>query len=122
MLVVDDEWAIAAVLADLLTDEGYGVLSASNGRDALAMLEAHPDVVLVVLDYMMPIMDGVATLAAIRARPQFADLPVIMMTSLPQSSLQVDPDSYDAFLRKPFLIDDILRAIELVFARRRPRS
>lgn len=121
VLVVDDEWAIAAVLADLLSDEGYAVLSAGNGRDALSLLDAHPDIVLVVLDYMMPIMDGVSTLAAIRAQPKFADLPIIMMTSLPEASLQTGPARYDAFLRKPFLIDDILRAIETVFARRRDR-
>lgn len=114
VLVVDDEWAIAAVLVDLLSDEGYDVLSAANGQEALALLEAHPDIVLVVLDYMMPVMDGVATLARIRSKPATAKLPVIMMTSLPESSLGIDPSRYNAFLRKPFLLDEILAAVAIV--------
>lgn len=111
VLVVDDEWAIAEVLVDLLGDEGYEVLSASNGRDALSVLSDQPNISLVLLDYMMPIMDGAATLAAIRAQPSTAALPIIMMTSLPEGSLALDAKLYGAFLRKPFLIDDVLDAV-----------
>ena len=69
ILVVDDEWAIAEVLESLLSDEGYRVIIANNGRQALERLsEWPPD--LIMLDFMMPVMDGRATLEALKGRPE----------------------------------------------------
>ena len=66
VLVVDDEFGIAELFDAILTDEGYRVLTAINGRHGLEMLaQERPD--LVFLDYMMPVMDGAAMLA--RCRP-----------------------------------------------------
>ena len=69
ILVVDDEWAIAEVLESLLSDEGYRVIIANNGRQALERLsEWPPD--LIMLDFMMPVMDGRATLEALKGDPR----------------------------------------------------
>ena len=68
VLVVEDEWVIAEVLAVTLADAGYQVITAANGKQALACLaETRPDVI--VTDTMMPILDGPGLLAALAADP-----------------------------------------------------
>lgn len=111
ILVVDDEWAIAEVLESLLADEGYRVIIANNGKQALDRLaEWPPD--LIMLDFMMPIMDGKATLAALRENPKTAAIPVVMMSSLPEETIAERCSGYAAFLRKPFRIAAVLDVIE----------
>jgi CheY-like chemotaxis protein len=101
VLVVDDEFGVAEVLQSILEDEGYRVVTAINGKQALARLgEFTPD--LIMLDYMMPIMDGTQTLNAIRNEPAFARIPIIMMSSLEEVSVRETCTLYNAFLRKPF--------------------
>jgi CheY-like chemotaxis protein len=106
---VDDEIAIVEILTGILEDEGYRVTHAANGRDALASIAAQqPD--LVLLDVMMPILDGWETLQAIRASGRDASLPVLMMSAAPRPEDFVE-DERTRFLRKPFDVDDLLRAI-----------
>ena len=101
VLVVDDEYGVAEVLQSILEDEGYRVGTAINGKQALVRLgELTPD--LIMLDYMMPIMDGTQTLAAIRKNPAFAGTPIIMMSSLEEAAVRETATAYDTFLRKPF--------------------
>jgi CheY-like chemotaxis protein len=101
VLVVDDEFGVAEVIEAILEDEGYRVLTAVNGRQGLVRLaENRPD--LVLLDMMMPILDGPAMLKAMKAEPQFADIPVVMMSSLDPRSVDAECSGYVAFLRKPF--------------------
>jgi CheY-like chemotaxis protein len=70
VLVVEDEFGIAELLDAVLTEEGYQVVTAMNGRDGLELL-ARERPVLVLSDYMMPVMDGSAMLARIRADAAF---------------------------------------------------
>jgi CheY-like chemotaxis protein len=115
VLVVDDEWAIAEVLEDVLGDDGYRVSVANNGKEGIhRALSDKPDVIL--LDYMMPILDGPRTLDALAGDERLKDIPVIMMSSLPEPTIRERCRGYVAFLRKPFLIGDVLRAIEQVLA------
>lgn len=101
VLVVDDEFGVAEVLQSILEDEGYRVATAINGKQALTRLaELTPD--LIMLDYMMPIMDGARTLAAIRDDKAFAHTPVIMMSSLEEAAVRETCTGYNSFLRKPF--------------------
>lgn len=80
VLVVEDEKALAAILKDRLTREGYTVITAVNGKEGLEMVEAqNPDVIL--LDLMMPVMDGKAMLHTVRSIPKFKKLPVIVLTN-----------------------------------------
>lgn len=103
ILLVEDEFGIAGVLTLLLEDEGYRVLAAANGRQALDHLaETRPD--LVVTDFMMPLMDGATLGAAMRADPAYRDIPIIMMSAVPEAALRQRFDGYTAFLRKPFAI------------------
>ena len=110
VLVVDDEFGVAEVLQSILEDEGYRVATAINGKQALTRLsEVTPD--LIMLDYMMPIMDGTQTLAAIRNNATFAKVPIIMMSSLEEASVRETCTDYDSFLRKPFRAMAVLKTV-----------
>lgn len=113
VLVVDDEFGITEVLDALLTDAGHQVHRAINGRQALELVhEQHPD--LILLDMMMPIMDGPTTLRAIRSDAQSAGTPVILMSSLPPDKVATMVDqTYTAILTKPFRAK---AALELIAA------
>ncbi|WP_116808219.1 response regulator [Steroidobacter cummioxidans] len=110
VLVVDDEFGVAEVLQSILEDEGYRVATAINGKQALARLsELTPD--LIMLDYMMPIMDGTQTLAAIRNNASFAKIPIIMMSSLEEAAVRETCTDYNSFLRKPFRAMAVLKTV-----------
>lgn len=84
ILVVDDDADIVASLRDAFSEEGYDVVSAANGREALDLLlqgETRPDVV--ILDLVLPVLDGQHVYQAMRADPALADIPVIVSTSSP---------------------------------------
>jgi CheY-like chemotaxis protein len=109
ILLVDDELAIVEVLTGILEDEGYRLIHAANGREAIAVIEqGQPD--LVLLDLMMPIMDGRETLAAIRADARLSSLPVMLMSAAAPPD-DIERDHRTRFLRKPFDIDEMLRQI-----------
>lgn len=109
LLVVDDEAGITEALNDLLSEEGFHVLVASNGREALErMAGKRPD--LILLDYMMPVMDGREVLLAVQGDAVTRDVPVLMMSAVPRSSLPLDCKPV-AFLRKPFTIDRLLAEV-----------
>ncbi len=120
ILVVDDEYGVGEVIEAILTDEGHRVVTAVNGRQGLQRLaEARPD--LVLLDVVMPIMDGPAMLAAMRADPALAGVPVVMMSSLDEASVRERTQGFAAFLRKPFrsaaIIEAVVRALDGVVKR-----
>jgi CheY-like chemotaxis protein len=115
VLVVDDEVSIVEALAEILAWEGYDVVTAGNGRQALEELgKATPDVIL--MDVMMPVMGGVEAARAIEADPRLAHVPVVMMTAGPL------PEGVDGSLavRKPFELAALLRVLRL--ALERPRA
>jgi CheY-like chemotaxis protein len=110
ILIVDDEWALAEVLSAILRDEGYRTLVAGNGREAEALLKSE-SIDLVVVDFMMPIMDAPELIAWMKARPALVAVPVIIMTSLPETEVRARADDFAAYLQKPFMIDDIAEAV-----------
>jgi len=110
VLVVDDEFGIADLLADVLGEEGYRVATAASGRQALAQMRAErPDVVL--LDFMMPGLNGAGVLKAMAAAPELAGIPVAMMSSLGESTIGGLCDGYAAFLLKPFRLGDVIETV-----------
>ncbi|WP_084715230.1 HAMP domain-containing protein [Streptacidiphilus rugosus] len=81
VLIVDDDIRNVFALTSVLETFGLGVLYAENGREGIEVLEQHEDVAVVLMDIMMPEMDGYATTEAIRRMPQFAGLPIIALTA-----------------------------------------
>jgi CheY-like chemotaxis protein len=117
ILVVDDEFGVAEVLAVELEDEGYRVVMAANGKHGLERLaESKP--VLVVLDFMMPIMDGAKMAHAMRAVPEYRDIPIIMTSAAPEAAVRARFDGYAAFLRKPFKASELMRHVNALLKSR----
>ena len=116
ILVVDDELGSAEVLALILEEEGYRAFSAVNGQLALAQArDVVPD--LVIVDYMMPLMNGAELARALRADPQFAQTKIILNSGLPEVAIRDQFDDYDAFLRKPFKVDALLSLVQQFIGR-----
>ena len=117
LLVVDDIAANVRMLADVLTFKGYRVVTASGGREGLEKVRAplpgeQPD--LVLLDVMMPEMNGYEVCAAIRANPATAMLPVMMVTALDAGEERVKgiEAGADDFLTKPFNRHEMLARVK----------
>jgi CheY-like chemotaxis protein/two-component sensor histidine kinase len=113
VLVVDDDPRNAFVLTDVLEMHGMTVVQATDGRKAIAELAAG-DIDLVLMDVMMPRMDGYETTRAIRSMPQYAQLPVITVTA---RAMQGDREkSIDAgatdYITKPIDIEELLNCME----------
>jgi len=109
-MVVEDEFGAAEVLMAALEDEGYRVVLAANGRQALDRLaEAHPD--LIVADYMMPIMDGAALALAVRSDPAYRHVPIIITSAVGEQAIRQRFTDYQAYLRKPFGVDELVQSV-----------
>ncbi|MFI2240317.1 HAMP domain-containing protein [Streptomyces chrestomyceticus] len=113
LIVVDDIRNVFA-LTSVLEQNGLSVLYAENGREGIEVLEQHDDVVLVLMDIMMPEMDGYATTAAIRRMPQFAGLPIIALTAKAmkgdrEKSIESGASDY---VTKPVDTDHLLTVME----------
>ncbi len=78
ILIADDEERWRRLVGDFLRNEGYRVIEASNGQEAVDMVKNDSDICLVILDIMMPVMDGVQACQTIRG---FSQLPIIMLTA-----------------------------------------
>ena len=120
ILVVDDDPNIMRTIRDRLEKNGYDVITASNGRDGLEMaLDEKPDVVL--LDIIMPIMDGHEMLEALRRQPFGEEPSVIMFTARSQAQdvSRANASGIDDYVVKPFDLGELLERIETVVESRR---
>jgi len=113
VLVVDDDAGIRDLLEGLLEEEGYNVAAARNGREALELLkkraELGPHVIL--LDLMMPILDGYAVIEALGANPQLRDSHALVVMSAAQRLSDGHFNLASVLLPKPFAIDDVLETV-----------
>jgi CheY-like chemotaxis protein len=110
VLVVEDEFGIAELLRDLLSEEGYRVETAFDGKQALTQLaRSKPDIVL--MDFMMAGMNGADVLKTMAVTPTLKNIPVVMMSSLPETVISEKCTAYAAFLRKPFRVHHVLDTI-----------
>jgi CheY-like chemotaxis protein len=106
VLVVDDDTDIREAVAEVLAGEGYLVLGAGDGAEALKKCRAfHPS--LVLLDLMMPGMNGWEFRAAQKRDPDLAGIPVVVLSALEQR-VAIDAE---AFVRKPFDLDELLALV-----------
>ncbi|MHA7634501.1 response regulator [Corallococcus sp. M7] len=108
ILIVDDEPDLREVVAELLEMEDYTVLQAANGQAALDVLAANAQPCLVLLDLMMPVMDGHEFLHRLREDERYRELPVLMLTA--HFSAKVPPGTV-GLLRKPVDIAELLAMV-----------
>ena len=114
ILIVEDDQDIREMLQSLLEDEGYGIWTAVNGRVALDLLRACPTLPgLVLLDLMMPVLDGEAFLREIKADERLFSLPVLMLTASHAGA----SFAADGFIRKPLDLDELLSSVERLIRR-----
>ncbi|MFD8026761.1 HAMP domain-containing protein [Streptomyces lavendulae] len=114
VLIVDDDVRNVFALTSVLEQHGLAVLYAENGREGIEVLEQHDDVALVLMDIMMPEMDGYATTSAIRRMPQFAGLPIIALTAKAMKGDRekaIDSGASD-YVTKPVEPDYLLSVME----------
>ncbi|TML65550.1 MAG: response regulator [Actinobacteria bacterium] len=108
VLVVDDEPDVAFLCRVNLEMEGYEVLTADDGQTAVEVVGAeHPDAVL--LDIMLPRLDGWSVLSAIRADPSTAEIPVVIMSAKPREGRSLE--GAIEYIEKPFSRDQLVRAV-----------
>jgi CheY-like chemotaxis protein len=114
ILVVDDQPICREPIAASLRLAGFGTVCAGNGQEALWLLQKEqPD--LVLLDVAMPVMDGITTLRKIRENPEFANLPVIMLTAATDQRYmeQVAPlRPADYMLKSHFSLQELLSRVK----------
>jgi two-component system, OmpR family, response regulator CpxR len=111
VLVVEDDFAIRETLRELLEDEGYDVSWASNGQEALDLLARRaPRVIL--LDLMMPVMDGWEFRLAQRRDPALARIPVVVISADHALDQKVAALAVDGWLAKPFELDALLTTLQ----------
>jgi CheY-like chemotaxis protein len=117
ILVVDDDASIRQLLVAMLVVEGYAVHAVADGVAALESVEsARPD--CIVLDVMMPGIDGHDVLAQVRSRPVYADIPVVMLSAAAEDrhAWRAWSEGVDYFLAKPFAPEQLLRYLDYLFA------
>jgi two-component system, chemotaxis family, chemotaxis protein CheY len=112
VLLVEDDSVEAEALGLILSEEGYGVVRAANGREALAHLAAHPAPDLILLDMIMPVMDGWQFLRERKHSPESAGPPVLVITSTLVIGREWAVDHGCAgWLRKPVDADELLQEV-----------
>lgn len=111
ILIVEDDPGIADALKQLLEMSGYSAVIASNGREALSLLERHVvDPQLILLDLMMPVLDGWGFMEARRKIPALQAIPVVIISAVADRAF---PEGAVAIHRKPLEIDALLSSIAM---------
>ncbi|MGK5555957.1 response regulator, partial [Actinomadura kijaniata] len=113
-LIVDDDARNVFALTGILEMHGMRVAHADNGREGIEALKTHPDVDVVLMDVMMPEMDGYTATAAIRAMPEHADLPIIMVTAkaMPGDQEKSLASGANDYVTKPLDAGDLIACIQ----------
>ena len=116
ILIVDDEDRMRKLVSDYLKRDGFQVLEAGDGEEALYIYEDQPDIALIILDVMMPRMDGYETLKNLR---KFSAVPVIMLTakSEGEDALCGFEAGADEFVTKPFSPKVLVARVKAIIAR-----
>ena len=106
ILVVDDEWELRNLLAEFLTGDGYDVIQASNGEEALELAEKEePQVIL--LDVKMPGIDGIEVCRRLKEEDKTRFIPIIMVTALEDRDVDAFVEGADDFVIKPFSLVEL---------------
>lgn len=118
ILVVDDEARMRKLVKDFLSIKGYQVIEAENGEEAIEIFLKEKGIALILLDVMMPKLDGWETLKAVR---QYSDLPIVMLTARAdeRDELQGFELGVDEYITKPFSPKILVARVEAILRRRK---
>jgi CheY-like chemotaxis protein len=116
ILLVEDEPDLRADLAYLLKDEGYRVRTAADGADALALLEGGARPAVILLDLMMPVMDGWETRARLRTTPGLANIPVVILSGVANDEEEIAALAVATYVTKPISVRQLCVIIERTLA------
>ena len=111
VMVVEDDVAIRETIRELLEEEGLRVVGAANGMEALDRLKVGGAPCVILLDLMMPVMDGWAFRDAQRRDPDLAPIPVLVISADHGLDRQVGALGAAGYLAKPFALEELLQAV-----------
>ncbi len=121
VMIVDDEESVRRVFREALTKGGYHIIEAENGKEAVDMAsEEPPDVV--IMDLVMPVMNGVEATKRLRKLPECERIPIIAVTAFKLSELVLPEEEaglWDAVILKPVELDTLYRAVDGLLAEHR---
>ncbi len=113
ILIVDDERDIVEIVSELLQEKGYRTVQAYDGREAIEMIERHhPDGL--VLDIKMPVLDGLGVIRYLRSKPEFASIPVVVLTAtqvIQEAKQEFAQLNVHTWMSKPFEPDELCAAV-----------
>jgi CheY-like chemotaxis protein len=111
IMIVDDDFDVRETLLDILSGEGYRVIAAANGAEALELLQKGARPSLILLDLMMPVMDGETFCRVQRMEPELADIPVVAVSADPRAAEKARACGAAALLEKPVKLEALLEMI-----------
>ena len=112
VLIVEDDADIREIISEMLAEKGYGIATAANGREALEQLRAGPLPSLILLDLMMPVMDGWQLRQELLADPALASIPVVVVSGAADLHESVAALRAASVLTKPVKWSALLEAVE----------
>lgn len=111
ILVVEDDTSIRELLVELLESEGYQVASAINGLEGLKYLQSNNNPDLILIDLMMPVMDGYSFRTEQLKNPDWSKIPTVVMSAEANAKEKMKNFNITAFLSKPVELDTILKTV-----------
>jgi CheY-like chemotaxis protein len=112
ILIIEDDQSIRELLVELLESEGYSVAQATHGAEGLSYLVNNPNPDLILMDLMMPVMDGYGFRAEQMKNSKWSTIPVVVMSAEAAAREKLKPYAVTAFLSKPVELEAILDAVE----------
>lgn len=113
LLVIEDNVYVRSLLVDVFEAEGYHVLQAGQGAEAMALMQDQP-VDVILTDLRMPVMDGLTFATALRADARYRHIPIILLSATPLTDSRATLKLFSAFLWKPSPLEEILQAVRQV--------
>jgi DNA-binding response OmpR family regulator len=121
ILVVEDDPVIQSLIVELLTDEGFEVLAAADGRTGVELAQdEQPD--LILMDLMLPILDGMAATRALKREPRTQRIPIIAISAGTNLRLHAEQLPADGVVGKPFDLDTLLAAVMVQLQQGMPQA
>jgi len=111
IVIADDEYLLAAMLADILEDEGYETVVASHGQEALDRIRSRSPALLIT-DFMMPVMTGLELAMALKSDPKTSDLPIILVSGAQGAIGRQHGELFEVVLDKPYRNDELVAAVQ----------